>query len=226
MLIYSITSYQTQYPSISSSTHSASPTPTMGIQALVCVRHNGNWVVAQHCNWDGFPTGQGLTLFKFLREETNVTSLRTGLGYTYEATDEKLAEMNQALRDERERLRRQGPAALYEFVTSRRQFLSALPRGPYGEASAQAYFDVFDLATEMFPSLSRNTGAKVLRLIADANRQNAVPIKLDLEFASGTYHCPFRTASRANILATQILFNASGRSRNPRTRHCLDTHEV
>ncbi|KAI1778829.1 hypothetical protein F4818DRAFT_455113 [Hypoxylon cercidicola] len=68
------------------------------------------------------------------------------------------------------------------------EFLSAIPRGEVGDAAIRSYLRMFDLSTEMFPSLSRNTGGKILELIANADAQHRLPIKLDLEFASDSFH--------------------------------------
>lgn len=139
---------------------------------------------------DGFPTGQGLILFKFLRDEENVARLRAGLAHTFEATNDLFDEMDQVILSERRRLERQDPADLYDYITSRRQFLRSLPRGPIGESTTRSYLDSFDLATELFPSLSRNTGAKILDIIANADAQHRVPIKMDLAFAGGMCNPP------------------------------------
>lgn len=39
----------------------------MGTRNLTCVVLNGAYRVAQYCQWDGYPSGQGLTALNFLR---------------------------------------------------------------------------------------------------------------------------------------------------------------
>ncbi|KAI4862275.1 hypothetical protein F4820DRAFT_463727 [Hypoxylon rubiginosum] len=161
----------------------------MGTRCLICVRVDARWAVAQNSQWDGFPTGQGLTLFRFLHVKGNVARLRAGLAHVFEPTKEELRETAQSIRAERERLSAQDPDDLHEYLTSRREFLSVIPRGQVGESTVRTYLGMFDLSTEMFPSLSHHTGGKILDLIADADAQHRVPIRLDLEFAADSFHC-------------------------------------
>ena len=39
----------------------------MGTRNLTCVFKDGEYKVAQYCQWDGYPSGQGLTALNFLR---------------------------------------------------------------------------------------------------------------------------------------------------------------
>ena len=41
----------------------------MGTRNLTCVWHEKKYKVAQYCQWDGYPGGQGITVLKFLKED-------------------------------------------------------------------------------------------------------------------------------------------------------------
>ncbi|KAI1770056.1 hypothetical protein F4818DRAFT_277983 [Hypoxylon cercidicola] len=62
----------------------------MGTRNLVCIRINRQWAVAKYCQWDGYPSGQGLFLFHFLHVEENIARLRAGLPHIYKPTKEEL----------------------------------------------------------------------------------------------------------------------------------------
>jgi hypothetical protein len=40
----------------------------MGTRNLTCVFHDGKYKVAQYCQWDGYPSGQGVKVLEFLRK--------------------------------------------------------------------------------------------------------------------------------------------------------------
>jgi len=40
----------------------------MGTRNLTCVFHDGKYKLAQYCQWDGYPKGQGLKVLNFLRK--------------------------------------------------------------------------------------------------------------------------------------------------------------
>lgn len=41
----------------------------MGTRNLICVVKNEQYKIAQYCQWDGYPKGQGKTVFNFVTEE-------------------------------------------------------------------------------------------------------------------------------------------------------------
>lgn len=43
----------------------------MGTRNLICVYMDGEYKVAQYCQWDGYPEGQGITILHFLRDKVN-----------------------------------------------------------------------------------------------------------------------------------------------------------
>lgn len=50
----------------------------MGTRHLICVVDNGEYKVAQYGQWDGYPSGQGVSILDFLRNG-NVPALRENL---------------------------------------------------------------------------------------------------------------------------------------------------
>ncbi len=49
----------------------------MGTRNLEVVILGGEIRVAQYCQWDGYPDGQGMTVLDFLREEMNLETFKT-----------------------------------------------------------------------------------------------------------------------------------------------------
>lgn len=45
----------------------------MGTRNLTMVVKDGKFRVAQYCQWDGYPSGQGATVFNFIKNEMNAT---------------------------------------------------------------------------------------------------------------------------------------------------------
>jgi hypothetical protein len=62
----------------------------MGTRGLTKVIKNDKVVVAQYGQWDHYPSGQGLTALRFLRDEANVEKLDKGLYWLYEVNDEDI----------------------------------------------------------------------------------------------------------------------------------------
>jgi hypothetical protein len=61
---------------------------TMGTRGLTKVLHNGDVVVAQYGQWDHYPSGQGVDILMFLREQGNVERLRANTNKCYWVTQE------------------------------------------------------------------------------------------------------------------------------------------
>jgi hypothetical protein len=64
----------------------------MGTRGLTKVIKNDKIVVAQYGQWDHYPSGQGLTALRFLRDEANVEKLDKGLYWLYEVDDASVEE--------------------------------------------------------------------------------------------------------------------------------------
>lgn len=54
----------------------------MGTRNLTVVVEGGKIRVAQYGQWDGYPSGQGLTCWRFLREPSNVERLKRRIAWT------------------------------------------------------------------------------------------------------------------------------------------------
>lgn len=117
----------------------------MGTRHLICVQHEGKYKVAQYGQWDGYPSGQGLTVLNFLREQFDREKFLARLAYTFEPSAEQIKEYNDRL-----------------------------------QASGKTIND-------LFPSLSRDTGAKILDLIQ--NSTEPLPLRLSVEFAADSLFC-------------------------------------
>jgi hypothetical protein len=66
---------------------------TMGTRGLTKVIKNDKVVVAQYGQWDHYPSGQGLTALRFLRDEANVDKLDKGLYWLYEVESKDVGEI-------------------------------------------------------------------------------------------------------------------------------------
>jgi hypothetical protein len=66
---------------------------TMGTRGLTKVIKNDKVVVAQYGQWDHYPSGQGLTALRFLKDEANVDKLDKGLYWLYEVDSKDVGEI-------------------------------------------------------------------------------------------------------------------------------------
>ena len=64
----------------------------MGTRGITEVTYNDKIVVSQYGQWDHYPSGQGITILNFLRDQDNIEKLKNSfdLHLTYEASDEEL----------------------------------------------------------------------------------------------------------------------------------------
>lgn len=109
----------------------------MGTRNLTIVKLDGKVRVAQYCQWDGYPTGQGVTIAKFLR--------------TIKTTKQKTAF--------KERVRR------LKFASNKMQEDGWKKCGSDG--SGWVTMDVSIKFKAAYPELHRDTGADILNLIRD-----------------------------------------------------------
>ena len=129
----------------------------MGTRGLTKVIKNGEIVVAQYGQWDHYASGQGATAF-FAVQRPDVI--------------ERLSEKVTTLcyypsQEERE--------AMWKPFT--------------GQASQDGWvtFDEGKSFGEKYPSMTRDTGAEILYVIADA--EDRVPLFLDIEFEKDDLFC-------------------------------------
>jgi hypothetical protein len=131
----------------------------MGTRNLICVFYRGRFVIAQYSQWDGYPEGQGMTILNFLLNSQNIERLKQGLQYIVILDDEDLEQYQQPGMG--------GPAHTNCKCCGK------------GDADVPPFP----------PSLSRDTGAKILEMVAQATPETRVPISLNLEFANDDGFC-------------------------------------
>ena len=109
----------------------------MGTRNLICVVEGGKYRVAQYGQWDGYPSGQGMGVLNFLRNN-GTKSLQDGLRWCRWLTQ----------CEERKRWA--------EF-------------GVDIDANSFVKMDIADRFYNRYPELSRDTGSKILHIVANAD---------------------------------------------------------
>ena len=69
----------------------------MGTRNLSLCRHNGEYKIAQYGQWDGYPSGQGVTTLNFCKVYGNLTKLKENLSKIRFFTDEESKEIDEKL---------------------------------------------------------------------------------------------------------------------------------
>ena len=126
----------------------------MGTRHITKVIYEGKTVVSQYGQWDGYPSGQGLTCYFFLQDENNIENLRKNIKNIFYPVQEQLDDYIAPFRNE---------------------------NGMVEWEAGKAY-------SEKYPSLTRDTGAEILRVIADSGN-GLVPIVLDTDFENDALMC-------------------------------------
>ena len=125
----------------------------MGTRNLIAVYIDGQYKVAQYCQWDGYPDGNGVECLKFLRERMD---------------REKFAESVRNV----------------EFLTEDEE------RTIRKRYDAENVFNIDGITRSIkadYPELSRDTGAKILDIIAKKNGH--VKLSNQLGFADDSLFC-------------------------------------
>lgn len=130
----------------------------MGTRHLICVVKDGEYKVAQYGQWDGYPSGQGCTVLGFLATEFDREEFTARLAEAYVATDEQINGW----------------------------YLNA---GATEKELAEGWINsaVSDRFKKTTPSLSRDTGGKILAMI-----QNSIyptPLRNGINFAADSLMC-------------------------------------
>ncbi|RYP51567.1 hypothetical protein DL769_010793 [Monosporascus sp. CRB-8-3] len=144
----------------------------MGTRHLILVYYKGQYRIAQYGQWDGYPEGQGATVLRFVSDPENLSKLRAVLdaeGMLYEPTEGQLndwyAEMQRACQEHYAR------------------------PPPTDERELEDWCNVLHPGQDICPSVSRDTGADILRLVADATAEKPVPVVRRIEFLADTLFC-------------------------------------
>lgn len=114
----------------------------MGTRNLTVVVSNGTHKVAQYCQWDGYPAGQGATVLEFL---TKLVKKR------------KIKEFKNAVGTRTRFIDRDEANKIYENY--------------FGPDSGLVPYDKYEQFEKVCPSLHRNTGARILQLIFDQKNE-------------------------------------------------------
>lgn len=110
----------------------------MGTRNLVCVVLNHEYKIAQYGQWDGYPSGQGLTLLHFLRDRMDKNLFLTKL------------------------------TCLARWVTDEEVKEAWAKAGHTKDKGPFVSFDTVAIYDKFMPFHSRDHGAKVLEMIQDA----------------------------------------------------------
>ncbi len=129
----------------------------MGTRHLTCVVKDGAFKVAQYGQWDGYPSGQGTDILSFLREELNRETFLANLAQTFTPTEDQIKAWWLEVGHDIEK-----------------------SNGFVDYAISKQY-------SAKHPSLSRDTGSKILSLIQNASEP--VPLDLYKEFAADSLFC-------------------------------------
>lgn len=130
----------------------------MGTRHLTCVVKDGAFKVAQYGQWDGHPTGAGAIVLEFL---DRIQKLPDGLQRFREAVDNCI------------------------FLSDEEIHSSWIDAGADPE-SDYVTMEVSDRHGEMYPALSRDTGARVLEYIFN---QCGSSLKNSVDFAGDSLFC-------------------------------------
>lgn len=130
----------------------------MGTRNLTIVVSQGQYKVAQYCQWDGYPTGQGQVVAEFIQflneSGYNLGLFRNRVDALREMTDEEYQQANE----------KSGIAKGSEFISMQQA----------------------EKRKELFPHLSRDTGAGILDMIATGE---ITVVKSSLGFAKDGLFC-------------------------------------
>ncbi|KAI7976382.1 hypothetical protein EIK77_007711 [Talaromyces pinophilus] len=138
----------------------------MGTRNLICIWYKGRFMVAQYCQWDGYLEGQGAKILKFLLVPGNIERLKKGLTRITPVDDQTV----QDILDKHS----------YSTFKNNKKVCEC------GSAVS------FQEPEKCFPStLNRDTGAKILDIIAAARPDDYIPIQLSLDFAANGLFCEF-----------------------------------
>jgi hypothetical protein len=171
----------------------------MGTRNLICVYYKGRFVVAQYSQWDGYPEGQGqgMRILKFLWESANIELLKEGLQYITTLTKEGVEELENSVRQE----------------------LESQPRDPAAENRYEPLYSLVDKKmVSLWPSLSRDTGAKILEIVTQATAEKRVFIVRDLEFANDGLFCEWAYVVDLDQNTFEVFGGCEGKQIAPTTR--------
>lgn len=132
----------------------------MGIRHLIVIYYNSKYALAQYGQWEGHPEGQGVQVLKFLSMPGQTTILKSNLHLLQVVLPDELDAIEEECRQadmEEQRCKIAEPFTIVSMALDR-----------------------------FYPTLSRNTSAKILNLITDVKDNKPIVIhdvKESLRFA-------------------------------------------
>lgn len=155
----------------------------MGTRNLICVFSDDEFKVAQYCQWDGYPEGQGRTIARFLLDKNRVASLRDAIVHTKLLTD-----------DEFEIWHKEN----IEPMTGGERYIS---------------MDVSKRINDTFPQMDRSLGGNILQFLVDnATPENVIPLMNSTSFASDSLFCEWAYIVDLDSEALEVYKGFSNRS--------------
>ncbi|KAJ4397478.1 hypothetical protein N0V93_001707 [Gnomoniopsis smithogilvyi] len=148
----------------------------MGTRHLIIIFHDGKYKLAHYGQWDGSPEGQGIVVLKFLSDQENIIKLFANLDKLYSPTQDNFQEFNVRAQDFKNKAQSRlnelqnledVDSIIEEFEETQNQVLKPL--------------------SYVYPSISRDTGARILEIIANCDRP--VPVVYDLDFIEDSLSC-------------------------------------
>lgn len=129
----------------------------MGTRHLIAAVIDGEFKLAQYGQWDGYPEGQGSDVLAFLRDEMDVGKFTANLRQMFEPTDEQTKDW-------------------YLEVGH-----------VLGSNNSMISWDKSKEFSARHPTLSRDTGSKILALVQSATEP--LPTRLSQSFAGDSLFC-------------------------------------
>lgn len=130
----------------------------MGTRHFVGTIMNGKYVIAQYGQWDGYISGQGATVLKFLAQ-MDIDIFKEKLNNCRFVSKQEIRQMYVNAGDSEQNTK--------GWVT----------------------FEVAEAFNKMYPSMSRDTGAKILQLVYDS--ESEIPLCDEKDFLSDSLFCEY-----------------------------------
>ena len=141
----------------------------MGTRNVTIVKLDNKVVAAKYCQWDGYPTGQGIELLNFVKKDLDLTKLKKGLRNLNIISEDEAEVIFQKYLDEIKAL----PKASMDSIDKRMKEEKKIQR-------------------KMVPLLTRDTGGgDFLKFIQNDPTLPLTPSKGDLGYAKGTDEMSF-----------------------------------
>lgn len=136
----------------------------MGTRNLTVVVSDGEYRVAQYCQWDGYPGGQGINILNFLSSSDRIDLLRENVKKCSFITEEQYDKLHETYRETHQE-------SVHIAENGRHILLKST---------------INDFLND-YPQFSRDTGSDILRMIAAS--PDGLTLYDDHEFAADSLFC-------------------------------------